>query len=174
MNEILKNELFEALIKTAVIQNAYEENNNILSEAQSQNIPFPSDYEKNLSIFIKKYTRHEKHKSLLFYGRKIASIILIIIGITFAGLLCFEDVRAACKSVIITFYESYIQFDYTNDTNAHLENLSLQYIPEGFELIQSYSDEWELYIEYQNANDETIEILYLKEEQALSSPSNTG
>ena len=83
---------------------------------------------------------------MLFYGKKIASIILIIIGITFVSLLCFEDVRAACKNVIITFYEKYIQFDYTNDNDTRLENLSPKYIPEGFELIQSYSDEWELYI----------------------------
>ena len=167
MNDTLKNELWEALIKTAVIQYTYEENSSIPTEKQLETIELPANYERNLNNFVKKFAKHEKRKSLLFYGKKIASIILIIIGITFVSLLCFEDVRAACKNVIITFYEKYIQFDYTNDNDTRLGNLSPQYIPEGFELIQSYSDEWELYIEYKNESNETIEILCLIEEQSL-------
>ena len=60
MKDTLKNELWEALIKTAVIQYTYEENSSIPTEKQLETIDLPVNYEKKLNNFVKKYATHEK------------------------------------------------------------------------------------------------------------------
>ena len=53
MKDTLKNELWEALIKTAVIQYTYEENSSIPTEKQLETIDLPVNYEKKLNNFVK-------------------------------------------------------------------------------------------------------------------------
>lgn len=167
MNETLKNELCEALIRTAVIQNAYEENNSILLEAQSQNIPLPSNYEKKLSIFVRKYARHKKHKSLLFYGKKIASIILIIIGLTFIGLFQFEEIRAACHNIFIEIHNKYIQIDFVPSNSQINFSPKLNHLLDGFDLIQSENNEGEYYWRYENTSGDIIELSVFVQERTV-------
>lgn len=99
--------------------------------------------------------------SLLKCGKKIASIALLVMGISFSLLLQFHSVRAACRDVIISIYEKYIRYDYNTENAASL--IALNYIPESFELINTVIDNKKIQITYKNNEDEQIKLVcYLK------------
>lgn len=104
---------------------------------------------------------NQKVVSLLKYGKKIASIALFVMGISFSLLLQFHNVRAACRDVIVSIYEKYIRYDY-NAQNATIP-ITINYIPDSFELVNSIIDDKKIQLTYQNDNDDQIKLTcYLK------------
>lgn len=167
MNNTLNNELWEALLKTAVIQYSYEENSSMPSEDELKALELPENYERKLSNFIKHYSKRRNRKSLLYYGRKAASIILIIIGITFIGLLQFEEIRAACYNVFIEIREKYIQVDFFPDKSEDESSSRLNNLPDGFYLTQSSADEYQSFWQYENSSNDIIELYIFKQERTI-------
>lgn len=165
MKDTLKNELWEALIKTAVIQYTYEENSSIPTEKQLETIDLPVNYEKKLNTFVKKYAAHEKRKSLLFLAQKIASIILIIMGISFVYLLHFEEIRAACHNLFIEIHEKYIQIDFIPNGSENEHSSKLNNLPDGFYLTQSFGDDTQSYWRYENTSGDIIELFVFFQER---------
>lgn len=167
MNDTLKNELLEALIKTAVIQYTYEENSSIPTEKHLETIELPVNYERKLNNFVKKYAKRKKRKPLLFYSKKIASIILIIIGITFVGLLQFEEIRAACYNVFIEIHKKYIQIDFVPNISENNPSPKIKNLPDDFYLTQSLADEYQSYWRYENASGDIIELFVFVQERTI-------
>ena len=64
---------------------------------------------------IKHYVYRKKLSNAFNVGRKIASIAIIIMGISFTFLLQYSEVRAACQNVIVKIYEQYIRFSHNYD-----------------------------------------------------------
>ncbi len=167
MDDTLKNELWEALIKTAVIQYTYEENSSIPTEKQLETFELPINYERNLDDFIKRHVKREKRKPLLFYGKKIASIILIIIGITFIGLLQFKEIRAACYNVFIEIHEKYIQVDFVPNNSKNKSSSKLNSLPDGFYLTHSLTDDEQSYWRYENSSGDIIELFVFVQKRTI-------
>lgn len=167
MKATLKNELWEALVKTAVIQYSNEENSSIPTEEELKILELPENYERRLNNFIKHYSKRKNWKSLLYYSRKIASIILIIIGITFTGLLQFEEIRAACLNVFIEIHDKYMQIDFIPSASESESTSRLRNLPDGFHLAEFTADEYQNYWRYENYSNDIIELYIFKQEYTI-------
>lgn len=167
MNNTLKNELWEALIKTAVTQYNYDENCSIPAEKQLESLDLPIHYEKKLNRFIKKYSKQKKYNHVLFFIEKIAVVMLIIVSITFIGLLQFEEIRAACYNVFTEIHEKYIQMDFIPDISENDSSAKLKYLPDGFYLAQALSDDYQSYQKYENSSGDIIELFVFYQKRTI-------
>lgn len=101
---------------------------------------------------LRKYRRRSKelkyHNPMpIVYMRRVSVIVLAIISVSFGVLATSSEVRAAIVNTVVTWYDKYVQFDFskspesleTGDSNAEEEiksfdELEIGYIPDGFEL----------------------------------------
>lgn len=155
MTNDYENEIWESLLKAAVITNSLNELENYPTEEINKEI-LPNHYDVKMKHLIKRLRFQELSRTALWYCKKIASIILLITGIGFAVLLQFEEVRAACQNVITSIYEKYIQFSFTNDIAETTVPVTLGYIPDGFQLTEIYSTKLRYYVTYSNSSGDTI------------------
>ncbi len=131
MYQDLDDEIWESLLKAAVIANSQNEIKDYPPEQEINRIVLPEHYELRMRRILK-YCRYRKHIKLsLRYGKKIASVIFLIMGISFSLLLSFDEVRAACQKVIIEIYERYIRYSYTSDLSLEDSLVSFGYVPTG-------------------------------------------
>ena len=101
-----EDEIWESFLKAAVIENSLNETKDYPSEKEINSIILPEHYDWRMRKIIKHYRYRKNVEVPLRYGKKIASIVLLIMGISFTALLSSEEVRAACQNVIIHIYES--------------------------------------------------------------------
>ena len=146
MNKEFEDEIWESFLKAAVIENSQNENRDYPSEQELKKIHIPEHYDLKIRQLIRYYNYQVKVKSVMKYCRKIASIMLLFMGFSFALLLQHNEVRAACKNVIIEIYDRYITLIHTSDLPQGKPFVEVEYIPEGFSIIDSSSDD----IKYKN------------------------
>ncbi len=84
------NEMWDVLIKSAVIENSFKENASYPANEQLEQLEIPIQYDRNLKQFIKKLYKHDENHSFFSFNKKIASILLILLGISFFCLLQFK------------------------------------------------------------------------------------
>lgn len=63
----------------------------------------------------------------------------------------------ACQNVIIQIYEKYVQFDFSAN-NPSAKDFHCAYIPEGYVLIESNKNDFDLQLKYKNASNDTIQL----------------
>lgn len=160
MNKEFEDEIWESFLKTAVIENSQNENRDYPSEQELKKIHIPEHYDLKIRRLIRYYNYQVKVKSVMKYCRKIASIMLLFMGFSFALLLQHNEVRAACKNVIIEIYDRYITLIHTSDLPQGKPFVEVEYIPEGFSIIDSSADGISNYIIYQNSSGDLIELNY--------------
>ncbi len=161
MNSEFEQDVWESFLKAAVIENSLNESDKYPTMDEINKLILPTHYDSKMRRFIKHYQMNQKVISLLKYGKKIASIALFVMGISFSILLQFHSVRAACRDVIISIYEKYIRYDY--NTQSTTTPITINYIPDSFELVNSISDDKKIQITYQNDKNEQIKLTcYLK------------
>lgn len=161
MNNEFEQDIWESFLKAAVIENSLNEMDDYPPTDEIEKLILPAHYDSKIRRFIKQYQMKQKITLLLKYGKKIASVALFVMGISFSLLLQFHSVRAACKDVIISIYEKYIRYDYNTENTA--APITLNYIPESFELVSSTIDDKKIQITYQNDENEKIKLIcYLK------------
>lgn len=157
MTNDYENEIWESLLKAAVITNSLNELENYPTEEINKEM-LPNHYDVKMKHLIKRLRFQELSRTALWYCKKIASIILLITGIGFAVLLQFEEVRAACQNVITSIYEKYIQFSFTNDIAETTVPVTLGYIPDGFQLTEIHSTKLRYYVTYSNSSGDIIQL----------------
>ena len=136
MYKDLENEIWESLLKAAVIENSLNEIKDYPLEQEINRIVLPEHYKLRMRRMLKHYRYRKYAKLSLRYGKKIASVILLIMGFSFTLLLSFAEVRAACESVIIEIYDRYIRYSYTSDLSLENSPIHFGYVPEGYILNQ--------------------------------------
>ena len=151
MYKDLEDELCESLLKAAVIKNSQNEIKDYPSEQEINRIVLPEHYESRMRRILRRYRYRKYAKLSLRYGKKIASVILLIMGISFTLLLSFDEVRAACEAVIIEIYDRYIRYSYTSDLSLENAPISLGYVPEGYSIAEISFNGIDNYVSYQNA-----------------------
>lgn len=156
MYQDLDDEIWESLLKAAVIANSQNEIKDYPPEQEINRIVLPEHYELRMRRILK-CCRYRKHIKLsLRYGKKIASVIFIIMGISFSLLLSFDEVRAACQKVIIEIYERYIRYSYTSDLSLEGSLVSFGYVPTGYSMVEASFNGIDNFITYQNAHNNSI------------------
>ena len=160
MYKNLENEIWESLLKAAVIENSLNEIKDYPSEQEINRIVLPEHYKLRMRRMLKHYRYRKYAKLSLRYGKKIASVILLIMGFSFTLLLSFAEVRAACESVIIEIYDRYIRYSYTSDLSLENSPIRFGYVPEGYSMVEASFNGIDNYVIYQNAYGDSIELNY--------------
>ena len=126
-------EIWESLLKAAVIKNSLDELENYSPEEISKTT-LPAHYDQKMQRLVQRLHYKNAIRNSLFYVKKIVVLLFILMGISFLFLLHFDEVRATCHDVITYIYEKYILFQHEADLGEELTSVKLWYIPEGFSL----------------------------------------
>ncbi|NLC02927.1 MAG: DUF4367 domain-containing protein [Tissierellia bacterium] len=159
MNDIV----FEALFRQAVIDDFNEEINSIESNEELSKIySFSTEFETRMKRLLTKDRRKEHVKKTMYYSRKVASIVIIVLGLLFSSLLLNTEVRATVGKVLVEWYEKFTTFSFRDDVVID-ENKDwiLGYIPEGYEQ-KNYEELGRIKnIEYSNVQGDKIRFSYV-------------
>lgn len=154
----LQDELFESLLKAAVIENALEEMDEwIDDETIVKEIEVPKSYDDRVIKTYHKIVKKQTIKKWNNYSKKIAIIFLVVVSGIFGLLLQSDKVRAACYQVIVEFCDKYVGFDF-NSFSESPKKITVGYIPEGYVEIENKTDEFETCIIYQNEQGDKITL----------------
>ena len=156
----LQDELFESLLKAAVIENALEEMDEwIDDETIVKEIEVPKSYDNAVMKTYHKMIKKQTMKKWSNRSKKVAVILLTVMSGTFGLLLQSDKVRAACYQVIVEFCDKYVGFDF-NSFSESPKKITVGYIPEGYVEIENKTDEFEVFILYQNEMRKEIVLQY--------------
>lgn len=167
MKTEFENELWESLLKSAVIENSLKELEAYPPEKELQKINLPPHYNIVMQKFIRHYQYRKQMRAILKPTKKVASVILIIMGITFSALLTFSEVRAACETVITNIYSRYIEVLFIPNDNPDHKKLEFNYIPNGFELSAEETFDTEYTVKYVNKTGDSFTVTCLSEEYSI-------
>lgn len=152
----VQDEVFEALLKTAVIENSLNEIENYPWE-EIKNIRIPRDCDERIKKNLTKYSRRHQMKTAFIYIKKIAACIAIIMGVMFGILLQNNDVRAACYDVIVSIYDRFIEFRFSVSTDNNDVILGIpEYLPAGYEETADDSRSGYIYKRYSDGQNQIV------------------
>lgn len=161
MENEFDDEVFEALLKAAVIQNSLRELETYPSEEELEKITISDACDRKIRRMIQKYWFQHRLVKGLKVTQRAASLIAMIMGVTFTVLLQFKEVRAACYQVFIQITEKYVQFDYT--ATERREHVQVNYIPDGYYETERVETDLDFSFIYQNSQGDQITIYYATE-----------
>lgn len=126
--------VFETLFRQAVIDDFNEEINSIQSnEELSKTYSFSTEFETRMKRLLIKDRRKDYVKKTMYYSRKVALIIIIVLGLLFGSLLLSTEVRATVGKVLVEWYERFTTFSFRDDEVIDgNKDWILGYIPEGY------------------------------------------
>jgi len=141
MNKGLRDAVTEAVLRYAVIENHNREMAAIPSnEELAKTIVFSERHEKRMQKLFKKERRKDLLRKTGIVSKKIISVFLIIISVSFGALLTSPEVRAAVNHTIIEWYENFTLFRYAE---INIKDDSLEwfpvYLPPGFDEVEDTS-----------------------------------
>lgn len=160
MESEFDDEIFEALLKAAVIQNSLKELETYPSEEELDKITISDACDRKIRRMIKKYWFKNRLIKGLKVTQRVASFIAIIMGVSFIALLQFKEVRAACYNIIVQITEKYVQFDYHSVKDKYNYKLNLNYIPDGYYETERSETETDCSLIYKNSIGDYIAIYY--------------
>ena len=94
-------EIWESLLKAAVIKNSLDELENYSPEEISKTT-LPAHYDQKMQRLVQRLHYKNAIRNSLFYVKKIVVLLFILMGISFLFLLHFDEVRATCHDVILS------------------------------------------------------------------------
>jgi len=108
--------VFEALFRQAVIDDFNEEIDSIPTNEQLAKIySFSSEFEIRMKKLFIKDRRSSLLKNTMLYSRRVASVLIIVLGLLFGTLLFNTEVRAAVGRVLVEWYEKFTSFTFSDD-----------------------------------------------------------
>ena len=147
MNEELKNDIWEAVLKDALILYSEQENRKFKAEIYDN---VPNEYKKNMKHFIIRYKQKQDVKRILKNLRKMVAVFFVIFGMLFTVLLGVKDIRAVCVRLIHKAYDRFVKYNYYGENKEIIGELELKYLPDGYELRDFLNDDTMQYISYSN------------------------
>ena len=126
--------VFEALFRQAVIDDFNDEINSIPSNEQMTKLySFSPEFEIKMKRLFIKDSRKDLAKTILLYSKRVASILIIVLGLLFSTLLFNTEVRAAVGKVLVEWYEKFTSFTFEdNKVIGEKKEWTLGYLPEGY------------------------------------------
>lgn len=156
----LQDELFESLLKAAVIENALEEIDEWIDDKTIvKETEVPKSYDDAVMKTYHKMVKKQTVKKWNNYSKKVAIIFLVVVSGVFGLLLQSDKVRAACYQVIVEFCDKYVGFDF-NSFSESPEKITVGYMPEGYVEIENKTDDFKVFILYQNEMKKEIVLQY--------------
>ena len=134
---------------------------NLIPDEHEIEHKFSWKFKRKMKIIIKQQARTPETKALIMQIKKIAAIFIITISIVFSGIMSVEAYRIKFFNMIKEVWSELtsIVFWSNNSTNVYdFEPISPIYIPNGYEISEEWSSEYENVIIYSDKN--TNEIVY--------------
>lgn len=153
--------VFEALFRQAVIDDFNEEIDSIPTNEQLAKIySFSPEFELRMKKLFTKDRRKDFIKTISLYSRRVASVLIIVLGLLFGTLLFNAEVRAAVGNVLVEWYEKFTSFTFIGDEIIdEKKEWSLNYMPEGY-IQENYEVLGRITsIEYRNNQGEKSDLL---------------
>lgn len=166
MQNDIESNIWECLLKSAVIENSLNEIRDYPKE-EIDKLVIPEQYDRKMLRLVKQSKFKDIRNTVFRYLKRMVAIIIILLGVSFAVFLQFEEVRAACKRAIIQFYEKFIQVDYMVTLSDENVDLELGYIPDGFYLAEKSVNDWRISLRYENDAGDIIDIFFSKQMHTL-------
>ena len=126
--------VFEALFRQAVIDDFNEEIGSIPTNEQLAVIySFSSEFEMRMKKLFVKDRRRSFVKTAMYFSRRVASILIIVLGLLFGTLLFNTEVRATVGKILVEWYEKFTSFTFRDDEIiSEKKDWTLNYLPEGY------------------------------------------
>lgn len=130
----VKDVVFEALFRQAVIDDFNEEVDSIPTNEQLAKIyPFSTDFEIRMKKLFTRDCRRSSFRNAMFFIRRVASILIIVLGLLFGTLLFNTEVRAAVGKVLVEWYQKFTSFTFRDsEIIVEKKEWTLEYLPEGY------------------------------------------
>ncbi|MBQ3182288.1 MAG: DUF4367 domain-containing protein [Clostridia bacterium] len=138
-------EVLEGLMSAALNEYIETENKKVPDDEQLSKMHPLSKKEKRWLNRRAKEKKHNKPLALVYLSRA-AVIFLCVVSLSFAVLMTNSGVRAAVVDAVMTWYEDHVRFDFSKsedvpedtqegekDDGIGVEDMTVGYIPEGFE-----------------------------------------
>lgn len=159
----LNSDLFEAMMKYALIERYTGEVNSLKAEPEKE--PFSEVFDKKVSRIIRKVGRKEQLKNVGKLAAKSLTIFLVVLGVSFGILLTQPKVYTAVWDVVrtaFTDHDSYSSNIGSPNMDGKTFNNSIvpSYIPDGYKLRQVFYGDYNVDLIYENADDMDIQYGY--------------
>ena len=163
MREPLSDELFEVVLKQAVYDADKADLEELPSdEEMNQAYPLPEKAHKEFDRLQKAQTRGISVRAMLV--RRVAIITITALAVVFGGLMLHPDIRAGVSHIVVQQFEKFNLFRHDENGEAKhfltVDDVTIGYIPEGFELTDEIVNETRRTYYYRNAtNNFSISIV---------------
>lgn len=159
-------DIWDAMIKMAVIENSYNEIKDYPPIKVINQIEIPKRYNAKMNKIVRRYQKKAKIRKSVKYVWRVASLLLIVMGIIFIFILQFEDVRASCKNVVVHVYEKFVQYDFKSlDSSEKL--FEVGFVPEKYHLEIAESNNDGMNITYEDNSGNKIKIFYFNNNRTI-------
>jgi hypothetical protein len=161
--------VFEALFRQAFIDEFEEE----ISSIQSEGLAYMCEPSPEFQMRMKKLFENDNRKTLIknfiIHTKKVAVILFIILGCTFATLLLNKEVQATVNKVIIEIYEKFNSIIFQGEQlSLEEKDWTLNYLPKGYALKKYEKLGNVINIEYEDVQGNKIRFSYRPERNSTN------
>lgn len=131
-----------------------------LDEMNKDFHPSP-DFQHKMEKLLKTAKRKEEKKDVLSFAKKLFVVATTVISVLFSTLLPVQAVREAVVDTLLDWKDEFVAVIFSKDeANIAIPmNIQLDYIPEGFSLVDSISDQQDqYYFLYENSERDQLSI----------------
>ncbi|MBQ6930640.1 MAG: DUF4367 domain-containing protein [Clostridia bacterium] len=159
-------EISDAMLASALIRIKSGEVSAIPDDDKTNHV-FSADFEKKMDELISSFDKRKPYASAFRSVPAKAAVIILTLCIgAFSLIMTSPQARAAAENAvnaIMEFYETHIKFYFIsgNETPAdfvNYENVTAEYIPQGFTLKEKYSEYEAVGCRYENENGSAYDI----------------
>ncbi|MDR2589529.1 MAG: DUF4367 domain-containing protein [Oscillospiraceae bacterium] len=154
-------ENFDSLLTAALYKAAELDYGDIPTDDEIERIIEPSlQFQDKMKILLRnKNTSRSKYRSTIIKFMQSAAAVLIICTVLLGTLmLASPTARAAVFDFVRSWFEDRIEY-FTPDSNYDFnKKWSFEYIPDGFELLDAFETELQLFYVYQNVENTLLMI----------------
>ena len=131
-NNHLRDGLFEALFRQAVIDNFEQQMNEMPPEKElARLVSFSDGYDARMRRLFARESRKERMRATGKWARRVAAAIAITITISSGTLMAVPEVRATVKGTVVQWFEQFTMF-VAHGTAPIKTDWTPEYVPEGF------------------------------------------
>ncbi len=153
--------LFDGMLKAAFNEKFEEEAAQYPPDEELTKLyPMPKKLKMEIQRRLDKKNR--RTPKYVIYLKRAAVIALVLVSVSFATLMTSAQVRDA----VVSWFGDFINFDFSPKEEVgkfeatSIDELSIEYIPEGFELVSEVDDNEAYFAYYMNSSNQHIMISF--------------
>ncbi len=147
-------EAFDAVLRGAFADSFQKELDRYEANSKNYADAVPSDAQKKAAR--REYKRVTKKRSgVLSVLRRIAAVIVVVLGAGAVLMLAAPEVRAAVRDTVVTFFDRFADFRFSEKSEpVELGEHALYYLPEGYVLTSQKEMSFYSFYTFSNGTDE--------------------